>query len=140
MSRPDADGKLSDFSRTVGEETVTPGGERSNTIATYSAIAPGLAEDGRLHLNQRATTVQNKDSDTKTEWIAQPNPGNPSDGLQVQQKTKYTVQYAASVTQQTKTVQVRDTNGAFSVVSVETQKSDQAPAEQAPIAPSDKPK
>ncbi len=140
VSRPDADGKLSEFSRTVGEETVTPGGERSNTIATYSAIAPGLAEDGRLHLNQRATTVQNKDSDTKTEWIAQPNPGNPSDGLQVQQKTKYTVQYAASVTQQTKTVQVRDTNGAFSVVSVETQKSDQAPAEQAPIAPSDKPK
>jgi hypothetical protein len=140
VSRPDAEGKLSEFSRTVGEETVTPTGERSNTIETYSTIAPGLAEDGRLHLNQRSTTVQNKDSDTRTERIAQPNPGNPSDGLQVQTKTKYTVQYADSSTQQTKTVQVRNTNGAFSVVSVETRKSDQAPAEQAPIAPSDKPK
>ncbi|MGC1255932.1 MAG: hypothetical protein WA867_10280 [Candidatus Acidiferrales bacterium] len=142
VSRPDADGRLSEFSRTVGEETETATGERSNTVETYSTVVPGLAEDGRLHLNRRATTVQNKDSDTKTteQWVAQPNPGNPSDGLQVQQKTKYTVQYAASVTQQTKTVQVRDTNGAFSVVSVETQKSDQAPAEQAPIAPSDKPR
>jgi hypothetical protein len=140
VSRPDADGKLSEFSRTVGEETVTPSGESSNTVETYSTIAPGLAEDGRLHLNQRATTVQNKDSNTTTEWIAQLNPGNPSDGLQAQQKTKYTVQYAASGTQQTKTVQVRDTNGAFNVVSVETQKSDRVPAEQAPIAPSDKPK
>ncbi len=140
VSRPDAEGKLSEFSRTVGEETVAPGGESSNTIETYSTIAPGLAEDGRLHLNQRATTVQNKDSDKRTEWIAQPNPGNPSDGLQVQTKTKYTVQYAASGTQQTKTVQARDTNGAFHAVSVETQKSDQVPAEQAPIAASDKPK
>jgi hypothetical protein len=140
VSRPDADGKLSEFSRTVGEETVTAAGERSNTVETYSTVVPGLAEDGHLHLNQRATTVQNKDSDRKTEWIAQPNPGNPSDGLQVQTKTKYTVQYAASGTQQTKTVQVRDTNGAFNVVSVETQKSDQVPAQQAPIAPSDKPK
>lgn len=140
VSRPDADGKLSEFSRTVGEETETAAGERSNTVETYSTVVPGLAEDGRLHLNQRATTVRNKDSDTTTEWIAQPNPGTPSDGLQVQTKTKYTVQYAASGTQQTKTVQVRDTNGAFNVVSVETQKSNQVPAEQAPIAPSDKPK
>lgn len=140
VSRPDADGKLSEFSRTVGEETETAAGERSNTVETYSTVVPGLAEDGRLHLNQRATTVRNKDSDTTTEWIAQPNPGTPSDGLQVQTKTKYTVRYAASGTQQTKTVQVRDTNGAFNVVSVETQKSNQVPAEQAPIAPSDKPK
>ena len=142
VSRPDADGKLSEFSRTVGEETETAAGERSNTVETYSTVVPGLAGDGRLHLNQRATTVQNKDSDTKTteQWVAQPNPGNPSDGLQVQHKTKYTVQYAASGAQQTKTVQARDASGTFTVVSVETQKSDKVSPAQAPIPSADKPR
>lgn len=98
VSRPDAEGKLSEFSRTVDEETVTSAGEKSHTVETYSTVVPGLAEDGHLHLNQRATTVENTDSDTRTteQWVGQPNPGNPSDGLLVQRKTKYTVQYAAS--------------------------------------------
>ena len=75
-----------------------------------------------------------------TEQVEQPNPGNPTDGLQVRAKTKYTVQYAASGTQQTKTIQVRDTNGTFNVVSDETQKTQVVPSTQAPVAPSDTPK
>jgi hypothetical protein len=50
--------------------------------------------------------------------------GTPSDGLQVRSKGKYVVQYAATSTQWSKTIQVRDSAGNFEDVSVETQKSD----------------
>jgi hypothetical protein len=142
VSRPDSEGELSEFSHTVSKETETAPGEISNTVETYSTVVPGVAQDGSLHLKQRVTTVRNKSSDRKTteQQVEQPNPGNPTDGLQVRAKTKYTVQYAASGTQQTKTVQVRDTNGTFNVVSDETQKTQTVPPTQAPVAPSDTPK
>jgi hypothetical protein len=141
VSRPDSDGRLSEFSRTVGEETETSSGERSNTVDTYSTIVPGVAGDGRLHLNQRVTTVEKKDSGGKIteQRVEELNPGDPHAGLQVSSKTKYTVQYGASGTQQTKTVQARDANGAFNVISLETRKSDQVPAAREQTAPSDKP-
>jgi hypothetical protein len=139
VSRSDLQGRLSEFSRTVGEETETSAGEKSNTIDTYSTDVPGLAGDGRLHLNQRVTTVQKKNSDGETteQQVERPNPGNPNDGRQVRAKTKYIVRYGASGTQQTKTIQEHDLNGNLNVVSVEKRKSDQvAPPAQ---APSDKP-
>jgi hypothetical protein len=139
VSRPDLEGRLSEFSRTVGQEAETTAGEKNNTIDTYSTNVPGLAGDGRLHLNQRVTTVQKKNSDGETteQQVEQPNPGNPNDGRQVRAKTKYIVRYGASGSQQTKTVQERDVNGNFNVVSVEKRKLDQiAPPAQ---APSDKP-
>jgi hypothetical protein len=139
VSRPDLEGRLSEFSRTIGEETETIAGEKSNTIDTYSTNVPGLTGDARLHLNQRVTTVQKKNSDGETteQQVEQPKPGNPNDGQQVRAKTKYIVQYGASGTQQTKTIQVRDDNDNFNVFSIETRKSDQTP----PTAqtPSDKP-
>jgi hypothetical protein len=139
VSRPDLDGRLSEFSRTVGEETETSAGEKSNTVDTYSTEVPGLAGDGRLHLNQRVTTVQKKNSDGETteQQVELPNAGNPSDGRQVRAKTKYVVLYGASGTQQTKTVQVREGDGNLNVVFVDTRKSDQAPP--ATQTPSDKP-
>lgn len=142
VSRPDSEGEVSEFSHTVSKETETAPGEISNTVETYSTVVPGVAQDGSLHLKQRVTTVRNKSSDRKTteQQVEQPNPGNPTDGLQVRAKTKYTVQYAASGTQQTKTVQVRDTNGTFNVVSDQTQKTQAVPPTQAPVAPSDTPK
>jgi hypothetical protein len=140
VSRPDLDGRLSEISRTVGEETETNAGEKSNTVDTYSTYIPGSAGDGRVHLNQRVTTVQKKNSDGETteQQVELPNPGNPNDGRQVRAKTKYIVRYGASGTQQTKTIQANDGNGNLNVVSVEKRKSDQAapPAQ----APSDKPK
>jgi hypothetical protein len=128
VSRPDLDGRLSEFSRSVGEETETSTGEKSNTVDRYSTEAPGLAGDGRLHLNQRVTTVQKKNADGETteQQVELPSPGNPSDGRQVRAKTKYIVLYGASGTQQTKTVQVREGDGNLDVVSVDTRKSDQA--------------
>jgi hypothetical protein len=141
VSRPDSEGRLSEVSRTVGKETETAAGDKSNTVETYSTEVPGVAPDGSLHLNQRVTTVQKKDSggETTEQQVEQSSAGDPNAGLQVGTKTKYIVKYGASGAQQTKTVQVHDVNGTFNVVSVETRKSDQVPAAQVQIAPSDKP-
>jgi hypothetical protein len=129
--RSDSEGRFSEFSRTVGKETETAAGEKRNTVETYSTVVPGLAPDGSLHLNRRVTTVQKNDSVGKTseQQIEQPNPIDPNGRLQASIKTKYIVQYGASSTQETKTIQATDLNGNFSVVSVETRKSDQVPAE-----------
>ena len=142
ISRSDIDGRTSEVSRTVGHETENADGERSATVETYTPNVPGMAGDGKLHLTERNTSNQNKDADKKTteQQIEQPKPGNPTDGLQVTAKTKYTVHYAANGTQQTKTIQTRDANGNFSVISTETEKSDQVPAQQEQKTPSDKSK
>jgi hypothetical protein len=142
VSRPGSDGSLSEVLRTVGTETETAGGEKTNTVETFSKDAPGFATDGSLQLNRRVTTVQKKDSAGKTaeQQVEERNPDSPNGGLQVTTKTKYVVQYAASGTQQTKTVQERDVNGNLNVVSVETRKSDEAPAAKAQAPPPDKPK
>jgi hypothetical protein len=139
VSRSDLNGRVSEVSRTVGKETETAAGEKSNTVETYSADIPGLAPDGSLHLNWRVTTVQKKDSggETTEQQVEQPKAGDANASLQVGTKTKYIVQYSASGTQHTRTVQARDVNGTFNVVAVETEKSDQIPAAQ---AASDKPK
>jgi len=142
VSHSDIDGKVSEISRTVGQETENAEGEKRTTVETYTPNVPGMAGDGKLHMTERSTSTQSKDADKKTsaQQIEQPKPGNPTDGLQVMAKTKYTVRYAASGTQQTKTIQTRDASGKFNVVSVETQKSDRVPAEQEQKAPSDKSK
>ena len=141
VSRPDINGKFSEVSRTVGKETETATGEKSSIVEIYSTDVPGVGGDGGLHLNQRVTSSEKKDAASKTteQQIEQPTPGNPSDGLQVRAKTKYTVHYAASGTQQTKTMETRNSSGNFSVVFVQTEKSEQVPPAQVPNAPSDKP-
>ncbi len=142
ISRSDIDGRVSEVSRTVGHETGNADGERSAAVETYTPNVPGMAGDGKLHLTERSTSNQNKDADKKNteQQIEQPKPGNPTDGLQVTAKTKYTVHYAANGTQQAKTIQTRDANGNFSVISSETEKSDQVPAQQEQKTPSDKSK
>jgi hypothetical protein len=142
ISRSDSEGRLSEVSRTVSRETENAAGEKRNTVETYSTYVPGLAPDGSLHLNRMVTTVQNFDSGGKAteQQVELPKPGDPIGGLQVAARTRYIVQYGGSVEQQTKTVQLRDVNGALNVISDETRKSDQAPAAQAETAPADKPK
>lgn len=142
VSRVDSEGRLSEVVRTVGKETETAAGGKSDTINTYYTNAPGLAPDGSLHLSWQATTVQKTDSGgtTTEQQDKEPNPNDPNGALQVTTKTKYIVRYDASGTQQTKTIQARDINGAFYVISFETRKSDNVPADQVPTAPSDKPK
>jgi hypothetical protein len=142
ISRPDSEGGLSEVSRTVGKETENAAGEKNTTVETYFTNAPGVAADGSLRLNWQVTTVQKTDSGRKTteQQSKQPNPNDTNGELQVTTKTKYTVRYAASSTEETKTIQERDINGSFNVVSAEVRESDQAPASQEQLAPSEKPK
>ncbi len=115
VSRPNSQVGLSEVSRSVGKETETAAGD-----------------DGSLHLNWRVTTFQTKDPDESTteQQVQQPNPDNANVGLQVNEKTKYTVRYSAFGTQETKTVQSRDIHGNLNVVSVEAEKSNRVPPPQ----------
>lgn len=128
VSRPDLNGRLQESSRTVSREAEAGSGEKKTIVETY---------DGGRQLNKRVTKIEKKDSsgEITEEQIEQPNLGNPSDGTKVTGRTKYVVQYAGPGTQQSKTVEIRDANGNFKVVSVETQKSTQAPAGQTSGAP-----
>jgi hypothetical protein len=142
ISRPDSEGRLSEVSRSVGKETENAAGEKTSTVETYFTNAPGVASDGGLRLNWQVTTVQKPDSNGKTTDVQrkQSNPNDPNGSLQVSTKTKYTVRYAASGTEENKTTQERDINGALNVVSAESRKSDQRSVAQVQTAPSEKPK
>ena len=131
VSTPDLEGRLQEGSRTVAKETETASGEKESVVETY---------DGAAQLNQRVTRTQRKDSsgeiiEEKTEGA---NLGNPSDGPKLTGRTKYVVKYAGPGTQQTKTVEIRDANGNYKVVSSATQTSTEPAASQS--APAAKPK
>ena len=138
VSRPDVEGKLAPVSRTVGKESETAPGEKKSTIETYSPDASGSAQDSNLHLSQRVTTVKRTGSDGKQateKRVEQLNRVEPSAGLQVTTKALDTVQPDASGTQTTSTVEARDVGGSFTVVSFDTQKSDNVHAVDVEIAP-----
>jgi hypothetical protein len=143
ISRPDTEGKLGEVSRAVSKESESAPGEKRNTVETYSVDVPGSTRDGSLHLVERATTAQRTSStgqQTTTQQVEQTNPGDPGSGLRVTILTSDTVRPGPSGAQATRTIQMRDANGSFGVVSVDTTKSDSIHAIQVRIAPSDKPK
>ena len=70
--------------------------------------------------------------------LERPNPGNPDAGLQVTTKTIDIVHPETFGTQETRTIQVRNANGSFEIVSVDTRKSDKVI--KFDIAQPDKPK
>jgi len=140
VSLTDSEGNVGEVSRTVGNEaTLTSGGKR-NTVETYSINVPGSVGDGRLHLVKRATTAQLSSStgqQTIDQQVEQADPGDPGAGLRVTILTSDTVRPGPSGAQATRIVQVRDANGSFGVVSVDTTKSDNTHAIQVQIAPSE---
>ena len=139
VSLPDSEGKLGEVSRTVTNEVGTASGEKRNTVETYSISVPGSVGDGSLHLVKRATTAQLPSStgqQTIGQQVEQADPGDPGSGLRVTILTTDTVRPGPSGAQATRTVQVRDANGSFGVVSVDTTKSDNIHAIQVQIAPS----
>lgn len=143
VSRPDSEGKLGEISRTVSKQSENASGEKSNTVETYSLDVPGSTRDGSLHLVERATTSQRTSSTgqkTTEQQVEQPNPGDPTSGMQVITLTTDTVRPGPSGAQASRTVQARDANGSLGVVSVDTSKSDNVHAVQVQIAPSDKSK
>jgi hypothetical protein len=141
VSRHDSDGRLSPFSRTIAKETDVDG-RKVTTVETYSLDLAGLARDGKLHLNERSTTIQKTDTASRRteQEVEQLDPGDPSSGLKVMKKTTEIVVSGASGTQETKTIEARDTNGGFTVVSVAKRKSNRVPATQRQIERPDKPK
>jgi predicted small lipoprotein YifL len=141
VSLPDPEGKLSQVSHTITNHTES-NGETTNTVETFSLDVPGLARDGNLHLGQRAVTVEKSNSSGRVteKQIEQLNSGNPSDGLQATTKTIDIVSSDVSGTQETHTLKIRDPDGGFSTLSVDTRKSDQVPAVTIQIASPQKPK
>jgi hypothetical protein len=141
----DSEGRLSEVSRTVAKDTDTAAGGKVSTVETYSTDVSGITPDGSLHLSRKVMTVQGGESGggkTTVQEVQQPKPGDPLTGLQVTTTTKYIVQYGGSNEQQAKATQMRDVNGNFNTVDVETQQSTQPPpaTPPAPPAPTDKPK
>jgi hypothetical protein len=138
VSRPDGEGKLTEITHTVGKESVNASGEKRNSEETYSADVPGVGRDGDLHLVQRVTTAQRSGAGNQqtTEVVEKPDPGDPAAGLQVTTVNIDTVRSAASGARATRTIQMRDANGNFGVVSVDLTKSNKAQAEEVQIAPS----
>ena len=141
--RPDVEGKLAPVSRTHGKESVTATGEKKNTIETYSPDIAGSAADGNLHLSQRVTVVKKAGSggaQATEKRVEQINPVDAGAGMQLTTKTLDTEQPGTSGTRETRTIEARDVSGSFTVVSFDTQKSDNVHAVDVEIAPQNKAK
>ena len=138
VSRPGSDGKLTEVSRTVRTESETSPGQKREIQDTYSTETPGVASDGKLHLAQRVTTAQQtapNGEQTTSKQIEQPNPGDPSAGLQVTTSTANTVILGSSGAQATLTISVRDANGSLQAISVDTTRASNVGAVQVKIGP-----
>jgi len=143
ISRIDPEGKLSEISRTVSKQSENASGEKHNTEDVYSVNVPGAAQDGSLHLVQRASTSQRTGSggqQVTEHQVEQPDPGNPDSGLRVTILTTDTVRPGVTGARSTQTIQALDANGSLSVVSIDTTKSSTAGTVQVQIAPPAKPK
>ena len=123
----DSGGRLGEVSRRVTSESESRFGENVDVQETYSVNVPGRTLDGNLHIVQRATTA--KHSNATGEQITEQkvevsHPGEPGSGLRPYMLINYTVQPDPSGFQATRTVRLRDLNGNFEVVEVDTTKSD----------------
>jgi hypothetical protein len=138
VSRPDPEGKLSDFSRTVSKESESPSGEKQNTVEKYSVEMLGAARDGTMHLVQRVTSTEGagpSGQQTAVQKVEEPNPGDPGAGLRVTAVINDKVSSGPSGPQATRTVRVRNGGGEFEVMSVDATKSDNIHAIQVQIGP-----
>jgi hypothetical protein len=91
----------------------------------------------------RATTAQQTSStgqQVTDQEVEQANPGDPGSGLRVTTIMIDTVRPGASGAQATRTIQARDANDSFGVISVDTAKSDNIHVIQIQIEPSEPPK
>ena len=143
ISRLDAEGKLSEISRMVTKEPETSTGEKRNTVETYSIDVLGATRDGNLHLVERVSTSSQSNASgarTTEQKVEQLNAGDPAAGLRVSVVVNDKVVPGPSGEQSTVTIRGRDLNGGFSIVSVDTTKSDRIPTIHFQQTPSDQPK
>lgn len=137
----DPEGRLGEVSRRVSKESESKFGEKADVVETYSVNVPGRTLDGNLHLVQRATTARHTSATGEqiTEQKLEVSHSEPGSGLRLYTLINDTVQPGPSGFQATRTVRLRDVNGNFGIVEVDTTKSDkvltiqfqQRPAEKA---------
>src|SRR5271157_4242321 len=140
--RPDAEGKLSQISLVVSQESESTSGEKRSVVETYSIDVPGTTRDGSLHLVERKTSTGSLSStgERATEQkIEQTNPGDPGSGLRVFVLVDGKIVPGPSGEQSTVTIRARDSNGNFGIVSVDTTKADRIPTIQVQQAPAENP-
>ena len=142
VSRLDSEGKLGEVSHVVSKESESTSGEKRSVVETYSVDVPGTTRDGSLHLVQRKTSTESSSStgEQATEQkVEQTNPGDPGSGLRVSVLVDGRTVPGPSGFQATITIRLRDSNGNFGVVSVDTTKSDKVPTIQVQQTPAEKP-
>ena len=140
--RSDAEGKLGEVSHVVSQDSVSTSGEKRSVVETYSIDVPGNSQDGSLHLVERKTSTESSSStgERATELkVEQTNPGDPGAGLRVSVLVDGRMVPGPSGEQSTVTTRVRDVNGSFAIVSVETTNSDKIPTIQVQQTPAEKP-
>ena len=138
----DPGGRLGEVLRRVSRESESRSGKKVDVVETYSVLVPGRTLDGNLHLVRRATTA-NHTSETGEQITEQQveasHSGEPGSGLRPYMLINNTLQLAPSGFQATRTVRLRDLNGNFGVVEVDTTKSDKVLTIQFQQTPAEKP-
>jgi len=140
--RSDAEGKLGEVSHVVSQDSESTFGEKRSVVETYSIDVPGNSQDGSLHLVERKTSTDSSSStgERATEQkVEQTNPGDPGAGLRVSVLVDGRMVPGPSGEQSTVTIRMRDVNGSFAIVSVETMRSDKIPTIQVQQTPAEKP-
>jgi hypothetical protein len=143
VSRRDAEGRLVEVSRFLSTQSEKSSGEKQRFVEAYSTDVPGVPRDGALHLVERTTTAQRTGAageQITQRQVDKTNPGDPSSGLRLSVSINDTVRPGPSGLLATRTVRLRDANGSFRVVEVDTTNSDQVLTIKIQGTPSEKPK
>jgi hypothetical protein len=142
VSRLDSEGKLSEVSHVVRQESESASGEKRSVVETYSIDVPGITRDGSLHPVERKTSTESSSSTGQRaieQKVEQINPGDPGSGLRVSVLVDGKIVPEPSGEQSTVTIRARDSNGSFGVVSVDTTMADRIPTIQVQQTPAEKP-
>ena len=143
VSRPDAEGKLTQISRVVSHELENTSGDKRSSMETYSIDVPGTPQDGQLHLVERKTSISRSTStgEEKTEQkLEQINPGDPNAGLRLSVLVDGKMVPGPAGEEASITIRARDSNGNFGTVSVDMTQSDRTPTIQIQQTSSQEPK
>jgi hypothetical protein len=141
--RPDSNGNLVVVERTVSKQTDAGAGEKRDTIDKYSTNVPGQAGNDSLQLVQREITLQQNTAaggHSTTRQIEQADPGDPSDGLRVTEKTINIVKPGGSGSAEEKrTILTPDSDGRLGEVWVDVGKTSNPSVIQVDTRPPAKP-
>lgn len=135
--RRNAEGKLVEISRRLRTDSSSASGEEQTIVESYSLYLPGSAPDGALHLVERTTGTRRTGragEQTMQERVEQTTPGDPQSGLRLSVLINETMRPGPSGLEATRMIRMRDANGSFGVVEVDTTKSDKLPTIHIPNA------